>query len=181
LEGKTAGVLGFGRIGQEVARILKAFNTRVLAYARTLTPEKAGQIGADCVPMETLLRESDIVTIHVPLNANTRGMIGDKELAMMKPGALLVNTARGPIVSETAMLKALETGHLGGVGLDVFEIEPLPMDHPLRRFDNAILLSHRGYATVEVLQERYEEAITNILNFIDGKPVNLHNPEVLKP
>ena len=79
------------------------------------------------------------------------------------------------------MLKALETGHLGGVGLDVFETEPLPMDHPLRRFDNAILLSHRGYATVEVLQERYEEAITNILNFMDGKPINLHNPEVLKP
>jgi phosphoglycerate dehydrogenase-like enzyme len=107
-------------------------------------------------------------------------MIGDKELATMKPGALLVNTARGPIVSEAAMIKALETGHLGGVGLDVFDIEPLPMDHPLRRFDNAILLSHRGYATVEVLRERYEEAITNILNFIDGKPVNLHNPEVLK-
>jgi phosphoglycerate dehydrogenase-like enzyme len=181
LEGKTVGVLGFGRIGEEVARILKAFDTRVLAYARTLTAEKAGQIGAECVPMETLLRESDIVTIHVPLNANTRGMIGDKELAMMKPGVLLVNTARGPIVSEAAMIKALETGHLGGVGLDVFDIEPLPMDHPLRRFDNAILLSHRGYATVEVLQERYEEAITNILNFMDGKPVKLLNPEVLKP
>jgi phosphoglycerate dehydrogenase-like enzyme len=181
LEGKTVGVLGFGRIGQEVARILKAFDARVLAYARTLTAEKAGQIGAECVPMETLLKESDVVTIHVPLNANTRGMIGDKELGMMKPGALLVNTARGAIVSEPAMLKALETGNLGGVGLDVFEIEPLPIDHPLRRFDNAILLSHRGYATVEVLQERYEEAITNILNFIDGKPVNLHNPEALKP
>jgi phosphoglycerate dehydrogenase-like enzyme len=131
--------------------------------------------------METLLKESDIVTIHVPLNANTRGMIGDKELAMMKPGALLVNTARGPIISEAAMIKALETGHLGGVGLDVFDIEPLPMDHPLRRFDNAILLSHRGYATVEVLRERYEEAMTNILNFMDGKPVRLLNPEVLKP
>jgi phosphoglycerate dehydrogenase-like enzyme len=180
LEGKTVGVLGFGRIGQEVARILKAFDTRVLAYARTLTTEKAGQIGAECVPMDTLFKESDVVTIHVPLNANTRGMIGDKELAMMKPGALLVNTARGAIVSEAAMIKALETGHLGGVGLDVYEIEPLPMDHPLRGFDNAILLSHRGYATVEVLRERYEEAITNILNFMDGKPINLHNPEALK-
>jgi phosphoglycerate dehydrogenase-like enzyme len=181
LEGKTVGVLGFGRIGQEVARILKAFDARVLAYARTLTAEKAGQIGAECVPIETLLKESNVVSIHVPLNANTRGMIGDKELAMMKPGALLVNTARGAIVSETAMIRALENGHLGGVGLDVFEIEPLPMDHPLRRFDNAILLSHRGYATVEVLRERYQEALTNILNFMDGKPVNLHNPEVLKP
>ena len=181
LEGKTVGVLGFGRIGQEVGRILKAFNTRVLAYARTLTGERAGQIGAECVSMETLLRESDIVTIHVPLNPNTRGMIGEKQFAMMKAGALLVNTARGPIVSETALVKALETGQLGGVGLDVFDIEPLPIDHPLRRFDNAILLSHRGYATVEVLQERYEEAITNILNFMEGKPVNLHNPEALKP
>ena len=152
----------------------------MLGYARTLTAEKAGEIGAECVSMETLLKESDIMTIHVPLNANTRGMIGDKELAMMKPGALLVNTARGPIVSEAAMIKALETGHLGGVGLDVFDIEPLAGDHPLRRFDNAILLSHRGYATVEVLRERYEEAMTNILNFMDGKPVNLHNPEVLK-
>ena len=180
LEGKTCGVLGFGRIGQEVARILKAFNTRVLSYSRTLTAEKSAPIGAESVPMETLLRESDIVTIHVPLNANTRGMMGDNEFAMMKPGALLVNTARGPIVSEAAMIRALETGRLGGVGLDVFDSEPLPMDHPLRRFDNAILLSHRGYATVEILRERYEEALTNILNFIDGKPIKLLNPEVLE-
>jgi phosphoglycerate dehydrogenase-like enzyme len=98
---------------------------------------------------------------------------------LMKPGALLVNTARGPIVSEPAMIKALESGHLGGVGLDVFDIEPLPMDHPLRRFENAILLSHRGYATVEVLRERYEQAMTNILDFLDGKPLKLLNPEAL--
>ncbi len=107
LQGKTAGVLGFGRIGKEVGRILKTFNTRVLAYSRTLTAEKASEIGAECVPMETLLRESDIVTIHIQLNAQTREMIGDKELALMKRGALLVNTARGPIVSEPAMIKAL--------------------------------------------------------------------------
>lgn len=179
LEGKTAGVLGFGRIGEEVGRILKAFNMRVLAYSRTLTPEKASEIGAECVPMETLLRESDIVTIHIQLNAQTRGMIGEKELALMKGGTLLVNTARGPIVSEPAMIKALESGHLGGVGLDVFDIEPLPMDHPLRRFENAILLSHRGYATVEILRERYEQAMTNILKFIEGEPLKLLNPEVL--
>jgi len=97
----------------------------------------------------------------------------------MKAGVLLVNTARGPIVSEPAMIKALESGRLGGVGLDVYETEPLPMDHPLRRFDNAILMSHRGYATEEILSERYEQALTNILNFVDGKPVNLLlNPEV---
>jgi phosphoglycerate dehydrogenase-like enzyme len=149
LEGKTIGVFGFGRIGREVARIIKAFeNTRVLAYSRTLTAERAQEVGAECVPLETLLRESDILTVHINSNAQTRGIIGENEFAMMKRGALLVNTARGPIVSEPAMLKALENGQLGGVGLDVYDIEPLPMDHPLRRFDNAILMSHRGYATV---------------------------------
>jgi phosphoglycerate dehydrogenase-like enzyme len=177
LEGKTVGVLGFGRIGTEVGRILKVFNTRVLAYSRTLTAERAHEVGAESVRMETLLRESDIVTIHINLNAQTHGMIGEKEFALMKPGALLVNTARGPIVSEPAMIQALESGHLGGVGLDVFDIEPLPLDHPLRRFDNAILLSHRGYATVEILSERYEQAMTNVLDFIDGRPVKLLNPE----
>jgi phosphoglycerate dehydrogenase-like enzyme len=178
LEGKTVGVLGFGRIGKEVARIMKAFNTRVLAYSRTLTVEGAAQMGAERVPIETLLRESDIVTIHIPLNSNTRCMIGEKELAMMKRGAVLVNTARGPIVSEPAMITALESGRLGGVGLDVFDTEPLPMDHSLRRFDNAILLSHRGYATVEILRERYEQAMENILAFMDGKTLKLMNPEV---
>ncbi len=178
LEGKTVGVLGFGRIGKEVARILKVFNTRVLAYSRSLTREKAAEVGAECVSIETLLRESDIVTIHIPLNSNTRGTIDEKALAMMKPGALLINTARGPIISEPAMLKALASGHLGGVGLDVFDTEPLAMDHPLRRFDNAILMSHRGYATMEILSERYEQAMANILAFMDGKELKLLNPEV---
>jgi phosphoglycerate dehydrogenase-like enzyme len=179
LEGKTVGVFGFGRIGKEVARIMKALNTRVLGYSRSLTPERAAQVGAECVPLETLIRESDIITVHISSNAQTRGIIGEKEFAMMKRGAFLVNTARGPIVSEPAMIRALESGQLGGVGLDVFDVEPLPMDHPLRRFDKAVLLSHRGYATVEVLSERYEQALTNILDFLDGRPVKLLNPEVL--
>lgn len=177
LAGKTVGVFGFGRIGKEVARIIKAFNdTRVLAYSRTLTPERATEVGAECVPLEKLLKESDILTIHINSNAQTRGAIGTKEFALMKRGALLVNTARGPIVAETAMIEALASGRLGGVGLDVYDIEPLPMDHPLRRFDNAILMSHRGYATVEILSERYEQAIKNILAFIDGTPLTLLNP-----
>ena len=180
LAGKTVGVFGFGRIGKEVARIMKAFGeTRVLAYSRSITPEKAAEVGAESASFETLLKESDILTIHIQSNAQTRGIIGENEFAMMKRGALLVNTARGPIVSEPAMIKALESGKLGGVGLDVFDIEPLPMDHPLRRFDNAILMSHRGYATVEILSKRYDEAIHNLLDFIDGKPVKLLNPEVM--
>ena len=178
LEGKTVGVLGFGRIGKEVARIMKAFDTRVLAYSRTLTPEKAAEIGAESVSVETLLRESDVVTLHVQFNERTRGIIGAKELALMKRGAYLVNTGRGPLIVEQAMIQALESGHLGGVGLDVYDIEPLPMNHPLRRFDNAVLTSHRGYATVEILSERYEQAMENILRFIDGSQVELLNPEV---
>jgi phosphoglycerate dehydrogenase-like enzyme len=178
LEEKTVGVLGFGRIGMEVARILNAFNARVLAYSRTLTAERARPIGAECVTLETLLRELDILTVHVPLNANTRGMIGAKELALMKSGAMLVNTARGPIVSEAALIDALQTGHLGGAALDVFDVEPLPLEHPLRRLNNVILLSHRGYATVEILRERYQQAMENILNFMDSKQLKLMNPEV---
>ena len=119
LEGKTIGVLGFGRIGREVARIMKAFDTRVLAYSRTLTPEKAAESGAEAVSMETLLRESDVVTLHIQFNEQTRGIIGAKELALMKAGAYLVNTGRGPLVVEQAMIQALESGRLGGVGLDV--------------------------------------------------------------
>jgi phosphoglycerate dehydrogenase-like enzyme len=178
LEGKTIGIVGLGRIGKEVARIMKVFNTRILAYSRTLTVEKAGEVGAECVPMETLLKESDIITLHVPLNPHTRGIIGEKELAIMKRGALLINTSRGPLVSEQALIAALQNGHLGGAALDVFDTEPLPIEHALRRFDNAILLSHRGYATVEVLRERYEQAMENILSFLDGKPLQLMNPEV---
>jgi phosphoglycerate dehydrogenase-like enzyme len=179
LEGKTVGVFGFGRIGREVARIVKAFsNTRVLGYSRSLTAERAAEVGAECASFETLMRESDVITVHINLNEQTRGSIGEKEFSMMKRGAFLVNTARGPIVSESAMIKALESGQLGGVGLDVYDIEPLPMDHPLRRFDNAILMSHRGYATVEVMSERYQQAINNILDYLDDRPLSLINPDV---
>lgn len=179
IEGKTVGVLGLGRIGNEVARIMKAFNTRVLGWSRSLTPERAAEVGADAVPMETLLKESDFVTVHVHFNSQTKGLIGAKEIAMMKPGAFLINTGRGPIINEQAMIHALERGHLGGVGLDVYDQEPLPMDHPLRHFDNAILMSHRGYATLEILSERYEQAITNILDYLDGKEIRLMNPDVV--
>jgi phosphoglycerate dehydrogenase-like enzyme len=181
LEGKTVGVLGFGRIGTEVARILKTFHTRVLGWSPSLTPERAAEAGAECVTMETLLRASDIITVHVHFNAQTAGLIGEKEFALMKRGALLINTGRGPIIDEQAMLRALGSGKLGGVGLDVYDIEPLPMDHPLRRFDNAILTSHRGYATVEILSERYQQAMENILAYLDGKELKLLNPDVEAP
>lgn len=178
LEGKTVGVLGLGRIGNEVARIMKTFNTRVLGWSRSLTPERAADVGAEAVPFETLLRESDIITVHVKFIPQTVDLIGAKEIALMKRGVFLVNTGRGPIINEQAMLAGLQSGQLGGVGLDVYDIEPLPMDHPLRRFDNALLMSHRGYATVEILSERYEQALTNIVDYLDGKKVSLINPLV---
>ncbi len=179
LEGKTIGIVGLGRIGREVARLAQAFKTRVLASGKTLTEERARQAGVSRVSLESLLRESDVVTIHARLSQETRGLIGEKEFSLMKPGAILINTARGPVVSEAALIHALETGHLGGAGLDVYDQEPLLADHPLRRFNNVVLLSHRGYATVEILCERYERAIVNILSFLDGKPTNLLNKEVL--
>lgn len=179
LEGKTVGVIGFGRIGREVGRIARAFRTRVLATARTLTEERAREVGAEKVSLEVLLQESDIVTIHVPLRPETRGLIGEREFSLMKPGTILINTARGPIVSEAALIRALESKRLGGVGLDVFDEEPLPLDHPLRRYENAVLLSHRGYAVTEILRERYEAAMDNIIKYFDGEPVTLLNPEVV--
>ena len=179
LAGKTVGIVGLGRIGGEVARLCLAFNARVLATGKTLTDERARAAAATRVTMEELFRESDIVTVHAKYNQETRGLIGEKELGLIKQGAFLINTSRGPIVSEAALVHALERGQLGGVGLDVFDEEPLPFEHPLRRFDNAILLPHRGYATVEVLQERFERAMSNIVSFIEGKPLKLLNPEVL--
>lgn len=178
LEGKTIGVLGLGRIGKEVARIMRAFNMRVLGWSRSLTPERAAEVGAESVSLETLLRESDFVTVHVHFNKETVDLIGPSEFGIMKRGAFLVNTGRGPIINQAAMLSALESGQLGGVGLDVYDVEPLPMDHPLRRFDNAILMSHRGYATVEILTERYQQALQNLSDFIDGKSLPLLNPDV---
>jgi len=178
-EGKTLGIIGLGRIGAKVARIAQLFQAKVIATGRTLTAERAREAGAEAVSLEKLLRESDIVAIHCPLNPQTRGMIGEKEFALMKPGALLVNTARGPIVSQPALLDALKTGRLGGAALDVYDEEPLPMDHPLRRLNNTVLLSHRGYATVEILRGRYEAAMENILSFVDGRCINVINPEAL--
>jgi phosphoglycerate dehydrogenase-like enzyme len=178
-EGKTLGIVGLGRIGTQISRIANIFKARVLATGRTLTTDRAREAGAEAVSLDKLLRESDIVTIHVPLNPQTRGMIGAKEFALMKPGAILINTARGPIVSEAALLDALGSGRLGGAGLDVYDQEPLAMEHPIRRFDNVVLLPHRGYATVEILTERYQHAMENILSFMDGNSVNVINPEAL--
>jgi phosphoglycerate dehydrogenase-like enzyme len=179
LHGKILGVVGLGRIGKEVARLAQALGMRVIACGKTLTEERARATGCERVSLEGLLRQADIVTVHVKLNQETRGLIGEKELGLMKPEALLVNTSRGPIIAEPALVRALSERRIGGVGLDVYDEEPLPFEHPLRTFDNAVLLPHRGYATSEVLAERYDLAMRNIINFLDGNPTEVLNPEVL--
>ena len=181
LEGRTLGVIGLGRIGARVARIARAMDMNLLAMGKTLTDERAAEAGARRVSLNTLLDESDIVTVHCRLNAETRGLIGRRELQRMKPGALLINTARGPIISEEALVESLRQGHPAGVGLDVYDEEPLPPDHPLRSFDNVILASHRGYAVDRILHQRYQAAFTNVIRFIEGAPVDIINPEAAQP
>ena len=175
-EGKTLGIIGLGRIGAKVARIAQLFQAKVIATGRTLTAERAREAGAEAVSLEKLLRESDIVAIHCPLNAQTRGMIGEKEFATMKPGALLVNTARGPIVSQSALLNALKTGRLGGAGLDVYDEEPLPLNHPLRNLPNTVITPHLGYVTEESYRIFYGHALEDVKAWLAGQPVRVIRP-----
>ncbi len=181
MEGRTLGIVGLGRIGTKVARIARAFDMNVLATGKTLTDERAAEAGARRVSLDVLLEESDIVSVHCRLNAETRGLIGRPELQRMKPDALLINTARGPIISEEALVASLKQGQPGGVALDVYDEEPLPADHPLRGFGNVLLASHRGYAVDRILHQRYQAAFGNVLRFIEGAPVDVVNPDVVSP
>jgi phosphoglycerate dehydrogenase-like enzyme len=179
LRGRTLGIIGLGRIGTEMAGFARALGMRVLAWSQNLTEEKAQAAGARLVDKETLLSESDIVTLHVVLSERSKGMIGAAELARMKPGAILVNTARGPLIDERALLDALNTGRISAA-LDVYDEEPLPADHPLRKAPNTVLSPHLGFSTVENFGEFYSGAMDNILAWLDGKPQQVANPEVLK-
>lgn len=171
LSGQTLGVLGLGRIGAQVARVGRAFGMKLLAWSPNLTPERADEVGARAVELEDVLAASDVVTIHLALGERSRGLIGPRELDLMKPDALLVNTSRGPIVDEAALLRALDSGGLGGVGLDVFDHEPLPADHPLRSSPRTLLTPHLGYVTSGVYQVFFREVVEDIVAFLDGAPV----------
>jgi len=173
LRGKSLGIVGLGNIGKEVARIGLAFGMKVIAWSQNLTPEKCKEAGVDYASKEDLLRNADIVTIHLQLSDRSRGLIGEKDLALMKPTAYLVNTSRGPIVDEKALVAALTAGRIAGAGLDVFDVEPLPVDHPLRKLDNVVLTPHLGYVSAESYKVYYSDIVANIRNFIDGKPVKL--------
>ena len=173
LQGKTLGVIGLGRLGSQVARIGAAFGMNLLAWSQNLTAERAAEFGARLASKDELLRESDIVTIHLVLSDRTRGLLGQRELSLMKPSAYLVNTSRGPIVDEPALIAALESGAIAGAGLDVFDIEPLPLDHKLRSLPNTVLTPHMGYVTAETYRIFYRDAVENIVAFLSGNPVRV--------
>ena len=173
--GKTLGVLGLGKLGSRVAAIAKAFGMQVLAWSQNLTPERASEAGAVYATKEKLLETSDIITIHLVLSERTRNLIGAPELARMKPTALLVNTSRGPIVNETALLEALAKHRIAGAALDVYDQEPLAADHPLRKAENLLLTPHLGYVTEENYRMIYGCAVEDIRSFLDGKPVRAIN------
>ena len=175
LNGRTLGVLGLGKLGAQAAQVGKAFAMNVIAWSQNLTDERARECGATRVDKETLLRESDFITIHLVLSERTRGLIGRDELARMKPDAYLVNTSRGPIVEENALLDALRERRIAGAGLDVFDVEPLPQAHPLRGLDNVLLTGHTGYSTREAFSLMYGECVECVKAWLEDSPVRMLN------
>jgi D-3-phosphoglycerate dehydrogenase len=176
LEGKTLGIVGLGRLGTKVARIAQAFGMNVIAWSQNLTPEKCREAGVTYAAKDELFRNADFISIHVLLSERSRGLIGASDLALMKPTAYLINTARAQIVDQPALLKALTERRIAGAGLDVFETEPLPLDHPLRTLDNVVLTPHLGYVSVQAYEVYFREMVDDIRAFMDGKPVRVIPP-----
>ncbi len=176
LQGKTLGLMGLGRLGSQVAAVGKAFRMNLIAWSQNLTDERAAENGAALVSQEDLMAQSDILSVHLVLSDRTRGLIGARELDAMKSTAYLVNTSRGPIIDEPALIQALENGAIAGAGLDVFDVEPLPLDHPFRRLDNIVVTPHIGYVTDETYRVFYGDALEDIQAFLKGEPVRVLNP-----
>jgi phosphoglycerate dehydrogenase-like enzyme len=167
LGGRTLGVLGLGNIGTPVAQIGKALGMRVIAWSRNLTAERAAAAGGELVTKDELFRQADILTIHMVLSERSRALVGATELALMKPTARLVNTSRGPIVVEAALLEALEKGKIAGAAIDVFDQEPLPPDHPFRRLPNLLATPHIGYVSRSLYERFYQDTVDNIIKWLD--------------
>jgi phosphoglycerate dehydrogenase-like enzyme len=173
LEGMTLGVLGLGKLGTRTANIARAFGMKVIAWSQNLTPEKCEAAGVGYVSKEDLFRRADFITIHVVLSPRSRGLVGAKELGLMKPSAYVINTSRGPIVDEAALLAALRQKKIAGAGLDVFDIEPLQLDHPLRKLDNVVITPHLGYVSEQNYRAYFAGVVEDIRAFLDGKPVRV--------
>lgn len=179
LKGKTIGLLGLGHIGSLVARVANAFDMNVIAWSQNLTAERALECGATLVDKDALFRDSDILSVHVVLSQRTRGLVGARELALMKPTAYLVNISRGPIVDEAALVDALQRKAIAGAALDTFDVEPLPEGHPLLQLDNTLICPHLGYVTDDSYRAMYAGVIEDIRAFASGEPVRMINEEVL--
>jgi D-3-phosphoglycerate dehydrogenase len=176
IEGKTLGVLGLGKLGARAAKVGLAFGMKVIAWSQNLTPERCKEVGVEYSSKDDLFRNADIVTIHLVLGDRTRGLIGAKELDLMKKTAYVVNTSRGPIIDEKALLAALNNKQIAGAGLDVFDVEPLPLDHPYRKMDNVVVTPHLGYVSQQNFERYYPDIVDDIRRFLDGKPVRVIQP-----
>ncbi len=167
--GKTLGVLGLGNIGSEVAKVGRAFGMNVIAWSQNLTAEKAEAQGAKLVSKEELFRQSDYLSVHLVLSDRSRGLVGATELGLMKPTARLVNTSRGPIVEEVALVAALREKRIAGAALDTFDVEPLPADHPFRTLDNVLTTPHLGYVTEDLYRAFFEDTVANLVRWLDER------------
>jgi phosphoglycerate dehydrogenase-like enzyme len=175
LHGKRLGIVGLGRLGSTVARYAGALGMEVIAWSPNLTPERAAAHGVACVDKAALFASADVVSVHLVMSERTRGVIGAAELEAMKPGAILVNTSRGPLVDEAALLAALRAGRIVA-GLDVFDVEPLPQGHPLAALPNVVLTPHLGFVVTEVMQRFYRESVENLVAWLDGRPIRVLVP-----
>lgn len=181
LQDKTLGILGLGKIGSRSAKVAQAFGMKVITWSQNLTDERCKEIGVEkAASKEDLLKRADVVTIHLVLSDRTRGLIGAPDLALMKPTAILVNTSRGPIIQQEALLAALEAGQIGGAGLDVYDIEPMPADHPLRKAPRTVLTPHLGYVSDSSFGAFYNGSVEDIAAYLNGKPIRVLNPAVLQ-
>ncbi len=180
LAGRTLGLLGLGRIGKRMAAYGSAFGMNVIAWSQNLTEDTAKSVGARRVDKDELFRTADILSIHVVLSERTRGLVTARELNLMKRDAYLINTSRGPIVVEADLVAALRSGHIAGAGLDVFDVEPLPADHPFRSMDNVVLTPHLGYVTRETLAAFYSDTLDAVVAFANGTPIRVVNPAALQ-
>ncbi|BBA90670.1 MULTISPECIES: D-2-hydroxyacid dehydrogenase family protein [Mycobacterium] len=180
LSGKTLGLLGLGRVGKRMTEYAKAFGMDVIAWSQNLTEEAAAAHGVRRVDKPVLFAQSDMVSIHVVLSERTRALVGAGELAAMKPGAYLINTSRGPIADEGALIGALEAGRIAGAGLDVYDVEPLPVDHRLRSLPNVTLSPHLGYVTREMPSACYADTVEAVVAWLDGAPIRIANPQAVR-
>jgi phosphoglycerate dehydrogenase-like enzyme len=173
---KTLGILGAGRLGGLVAEAGKAFRMNVIAWSQNLTIERAASVGAQLVTKDEVLARSDVLSIHLVLSDRTRGLVGERELRAMKPTAVIINTSRGPIIDESALVQALTEGWIAGAGLDVYDREPLPVNHPLRSLPNTVLTPHLGYVTDDCYEVFFRDIAEDISAFAHGQPVRVLNP-----